>query len=126
AAFARADAVGPKLNAIVARFDDRARERAAGPLEGPFAGAPFLFKDFLMDLAGERSTYGCGALKAADYRPERDSELVGRFLAAGTVPFGHTNTSEFGFKGVTESDALGVCRNPWNLDHSPAGSSGGS
>jgi amidase len=126
AAIARADALDPKLNAIVSRFDERARQRAAGPLEGPFAGVPFLLKDFVMDLEGERSTYGCNALKAADYRPERSSELVNRFLAAGAVPFGHTNASEFGFKGVTESDALGPCRNPWNLNHSPAGSSGGS
>lgn len=127
AAIARADAVDPRLNAIVSRFDERARRRIREEkLEGPFAGVPFLLKDFLMDYAGERSTYACEGLKRADYRPDQNGELVSRFVAAGVVPFGHTNSSEFGFKGVTESDALGPCRNPWNTDHSPAGSSGGS
>ncbi|HEX6859556.1 MAG TPA: amidase family protein [Caulobacteraceae bacterium] len=127
AAIARADAVNPRLNAITSRFDARARERiATEPLEGPFAGVPFLLKDFLMDYAGQPSTYGCRGLRDAPYVPERNGELVSRFLAAGAVPFGHTNASEFGFKAVTESEALGVCRNPWNLERSPAGSSGGS
>ena len=127
AAIARADLVNPRLNAIVSRFDERARRRIREEtLEGPFAGVPFLLKDFLMDYAGERSTYACEGLKRAGYTPERNGELVSRFVAAGVVPFGHTNSSEFGFKGVTESDALGPCRNPWNTEHSPAGSSGGS
>ncbi len=127
AALARADAVNPSLNAIVSRFEDRARRRIAQePLEGPFAGVPFLLKDFLMDYAGQPSTYGCRGLQRAGYTPERNGELVNRYVAAGVVPFGHTNASEFGFKGVTESDALGVARNPWSLAHSPAGSSGGS
>lgn len=127
AAIARAEEVNPQLNAIVSRFDERARRRIREEtLEGPFAGVPFLLKDFLMDYAGERSTYACEGLKRAGYTPDRNGELVNRFVAAGVVPFGHTNSSEFGFKGVTESDALGPCRNPWNLGHSPAGSSGGS
>ncbi|MGE5501828.1 MAG: amidase [Ignavibacteriales bacterium] len=126
-AVARAQAVNPRLNAIVDLYDDRARRRIARePLAGPFAGVPFLLKDLLMDYAGERSTYGCRALKDAGFRPEWNFELVNRFLAAGVVIFGSTNTSEFGFKGITEPDALGPCRNPWNLDHTPHGSSGGS
>jgi Asp-tRNA(Asn)/Glu-tRNA(Gln) amidotransferase A subunit family amidase len=72
-------------------------------LEGPFAGVPFLLKDFLMDYAGERSTYACKGLLRADYRPDHNSILVDRFLAAGVVPFGHTNSPEFGFKDLTES-----------------------
>ena len=127
AAIARAEAVNPQLNAVVNLYEDRARRRIAQePLEGPFAGVPFLLKDLLMDYAGERSTYGCRALKDADFRPERNFELVNRFLSAGVVIFGSTNTSEFGFKGITEPDALGVCRNPWNINHTPHGSSGGS
>jgi len=127
AAVSRAQAVNPQLNAIVNLFEDRARQRIARePLEGPFAGVPFLLKDLLMDYAGERSTYGCRALKDADFRPERNFELVNRFLGAGVVIFGSTNTSEFGFKGITEPDALGICRNPWHVNHTPHGSSGGS
>jgi amidase len=126
-AIARADALNPKLNAIVSRFDERARKRLKDEkLDGPFAGVPFLFKDFLMDYAGERSTYACKALLRADHRPDHNSILVDRFLAAGVVPFGHTNSPEFGFKALTESEALGAARNPWNLEHLPYGSSGGS
>jgi amidase len=127
AAIERADAVNPKLNAVISRFDARARRRIdSEPLSGPFAGVPFLLKDFLQDYAGERSTYGNKGLKQADYRPDHNATLVDRFLAAGVVPFGHTNSPEFGFKGVTEPEAHGPTRNPWNLDHLPYGSSGGS
>lgn len=126
AAIARSDRLNPALNAIISRFDERARRRADGPLTGPFAGVPFLFKDFLQDYAGERSTYGNKGLKRIDYRPEHNSTLVDRFLAAGVVPFGHTNSPEFGFKGVTEPEAHGATRNPWDLSRLPYGSSGGS
>ncbi len=126
-AIARAEAAAPKLNAVTLRFDERARRRLREEkLEGPFAGVPFLLKDFLMDYAGERSTYSCRGLRDAGYRPEKSCELVERYLAAGLTPFGHTNSSEFGFKGITEPECHGPTRNPWNLEHSPAGSSGGS
>ena len=52
--------------------------------------------------------------------------MTQRFLDAGLVIFGKTNTPEFGAKGVTEPDLLGPARNPWNLAHTPGGSSGGS
>lgn len=126
AAIARADAVNPKLNAIIIPMHDLARARAKERLEGPFAGVPFLVKDLFQEYAGVRTAYGCKALKQANYTAAEHSEITRRWLAAGTVIFGRTNTPEFGAKGITEPDAWGPTRNPWNLAHVPGGSSGGS
>lgn len=125
-AIARADAVNPKLNAIIIPMHDIARARAKESLSGPFAGVPFLTKDLFQEYAGVRTAYGCKALKAANYTADVHSEITTRWLTAGTVIFGRTNTPEFGAKGITEPDAWGAARNPWNLDHTPGGSSGGS
>lgn len=126
AAIARAAEVNPKLNAIITPMHEIARERARMPLQGPFAGVPFLIKDLFQDYAGVPSAYGCKALKVARHTPEVHSEITQRWLDAGVVVFGRTNTPEFGAKGITEPDAWGATRNPWNLDHTPGGSSGGS
>lgn len=126
AALARAAAVNPKLNAIITPMDDIARARAKENLDGPFGGVPFLVKDLFQEYAGVPTAYGCKALKAAKYTPDVHSEITARWLKAGVVIFGRTNTPEFGAKGITESDAWGPARNPWNLDHTPGGSSGGS
>lgn len=126
AAIARAAEVNPALNAIVIPMHELARERARQPLEGALAGVPFLIKDLYQDHAGVMATSGCKALLRARIAPSRHSEIVRRWLAAGTVIFGRTNTPEFGAKGITESEAWGPARNPWNLDHSPGGSSGGA
>jgi amidase len=126
AAIARADAVNPRLNAIVIPMYEIARERAKGELSGPFQGVPFLLKDLFQEYANVPSTSGCGALKRSRSTPRRHAEITRRWLAAGTVIFGRTNTPEFGSKGITEPDAWGATRNPWQLDHSPGGSSGGA
>ena len=126
AAIARAEAVNPKLNAIIIPMHELARKRATGALEGPFAGVPFLVKDLSQDVAGERAAYGCKGLKNANYVAPVNSEIVNRWLKAGVVIFGKTNTPEFGAKGITEPDAWGPTRNPWNLAHVPGGSSGGT
>src|SRR2546430_15154585 len=62
----------------------------------------------------------------ADLTPERGAVSVGRLKAAGAVLLGKTTTSEFGHKAVTESPLFGVTRNPWNLERTPGGSSGGA
>jgi amidase len=126
AAIARADAVNPKLNAIIIPMHEIARERAAQKLDGPFTGVPFLTKDLFQEYQGVRTAYGCKALKAANYTATEHSEITARWLKAGTVIFGRTNTPEFGAKGITEPEAWGAARNPWNLAHTPGGSSGGS
>lgn len=123
-AIARADAVNPRLNAIVRRFDARAREQLAQLPAGPFAGVPFLIKDLMAEYAGE--PLSCGSRLFADYLPRQDSELVRRYKAAGLVIFGKTNTPEFGLTPFTEPELFGPARNPWNPAHTPGGSSGGS
>jgi amidase len=126
AAIMRAEAVNPKLNAIIHPMYDLAKTRAVENLSGPFAGVPFLIKDLFQDYAGVPTSGGSRSLKDAGYRPERHAEVVQRFLNAGVVIFGKTNTPEFGAKGITEPDAWGPARNPWNTGHTPGGSSGGS
>ncbi|MDE2150510.1 MAG: amidase [Gammaproteobacteria bacterium] len=126
AALARAEAVNPKLNAIITPMTDIARARAAQPLTGPFAGVPFLVKDFFQEYAGVPCYYGCAALKRAGHTPREHAEIVRRWLDAGLVIFGRTNTPEFAAKGITEPEAFGPSRNPWHPDHSTGGSSGGS
>ena len=124
-AFARARAaeVNPALNAIIARIREADR-RANGPLAGPFAGVPFLIKDLQQEYAGYPTSSGSRAL-AADVATEH-SHYTRRLLDAGLVVFGKTNTPEFGAKAVTEPEFWGPTRNPWNLGHTPGGSSGGS
>ncbi|MCH8543592.1 MAG: amidase [Alcanivorax sp.] len=125
-AISRTEQVNPALNALIHPLFEQARKRAAGPLSGPFAGVPMLAKDLFQEMAGAPYHMGCQGLKTADHRPTEDSELVRRWLAAGLVIFGRTNTPEFGAKGITEPDAYGASRNPWHTDHTPGGSSGGS
>jgi amidase len=125
-AIARADAVNPKLNAIIISMQEIARERAKTALSGPFAGVPFLTKDLFQEVAGVQTAYGCKGLKAANFKAPVSAEITRRWLDAGVVIFGRTNTPEFGAKGITEPDAWGPARNAWNLNHTPGGSSGGS
>jgi len=114
-AIARAERLNPRLNAIVIPMYELARERARSPLGGPLAGVPFLLKDLYQDYAGVLATSGSRALRRARATPTRHSEIVERDLAAGLVVFGKTNTPEFGAKGITEPEAWGPTRNPWNL-----------
>ncbi len=124
AAIRRAEHVNGHLNAIVYPMYDIARQRAATELSGPFAGVPFLLKDLMQDYAGVPTGSGSRAMRR--HVATRHSEVVRRWLDAGLVVFGRTATPEFGTKGITESDATGPTRNPWNLAHTPGGSSGGS
>jgi amidase len=121
----RCDEVNPTINAVVAPLTDVADVQAADPgLSGPFAGVPFLVKDLAQEYAGFPTSNGSRAL--ADDVAERHALVTQRFLEAGLVIFGKTNTPEFGAKGVTEPELWGAARNPWNLAHTPGGSSGGS
>src|SRR6478752_477969 len=105
----RADQGNPRINAIVRQLPEVADARVADSLSGPFAGVPFLIKDLAQDYTGYATTEGSHSL-----------------VDAGLAIFGKTNTPEFGAKGITEDSLLGTARNPWNLAHSPGGSSGGS
>jgi amidase len=125
AALDRVERRNPSLNAVVHLFADRARDAIrAGLPQGPFKGVPMLLKDQLAAFAGEPMTAGSRLFRS--FVPSRDAELVRRFKQTGAVIFGKTNMPEFGLAGVTEPALFGPCRNPWSLDHSPSGSSGGS
>ncbi|HUE95466.1 MAG TPA: amidase [Longimicrobiaceae bacterium] len=123
-AIARLEAVNPRLNAVITPMYEIARARAAKPTEGIFAGVPFLLKDLLQPYGGVPMSSGSAALR--DYVPAVDSELVVRFKAAGLNIFGKTNVPELGLVAVTEPEAFGATRNPWDPGRSPGGSSGGS
>ncbi|EKF21830.1 amidase family protein [Mycolicibacterium hassiacum DSM 44199] len=116
----RAAEVNPRINAIVGDVPAPPPTK----LRGPFAGVPFLIKDLAQDYAGLPTSRGCRALKSIP-APEH-STIVRRWLDAGLVIFGKTNTPEFGAKGITEPQLWGPTRNPWDLTRTPGGSSGGS
>jgi amidase len=115
----------PALNAIVTPLEDVARQAiAAGLPEGAFTGVPFLVKELVASVAGTATT-AASRLNAARMA-SADSEIVARFRRAGLVIAGKTNSSEFGLSPATESHLYGVTHNPWHLERSPGGSSGGS
>ena len=117
--------INPQLNAVVTPMYDEARQALREPLSGaPFAGVPFLVKDFVTSCKGVRMTFGTKNMK--DFIADHDSELVSRYKKAGFIILGKTNTPELGITPVTESKLLGPCRNPWDLNRTSGGSSGGS
>lgn len=127
AAIARAESLNPQLNAVIHERFEQARAEAIGSLpDGPFRGVPFVLKDLHAFSAGDPHNAGAAFLKNAKWTAPADDHLVERFRAAGLVFIGRTNTPEFGTTITTEPTAHGASRNPWNLDHSTGGSSGGS
>src|ERR1019366_4796431 len=126
-AIARIEKLNSELNAVIHPLFDRARARAAGPSslgDGPFRGVPLLLKDLGAELAG--TPFCEGSDLAGDYRSTVDQELAKRFERAGFAICGKTNTPEFGTLPTTEPRRFGPSRNPWNINHSTGGSSGGS
>lgn len=129
AAFARLARINPDLNAVIHQFPDEARLAAAAHdrnHRGPFAGVPFLLKDIGAPVAGQPYHLGTKVLRDAHYVSPTSSYLGQRFLDAGLVILGRTNTPEFGLMATTEPAAYGSTRSPWDLRMSPGGSSGGS
>ncbi len=112
------------INAVVRLMEGDARRAAAHPHPGPFVGVPFLIKDLLSTVAGHPTSMGSRLLR--DVEATRDSEMVRRYRASGLVLLGKTNTPEWGLLPVTEPEAWGATRNPWDPERSPGGSSGGS
>ncbi|MGH3499131.1 MAG: amidase [Nocardioidaceae bacterium] len=99
------------------------RRRAAGGTLPPLLGVPVSVKDHIW-LAGAPATNGSVALR--DFVPTADAVPVARLKAAGAVVVGKTNNPEFCYRGFTDNDVWGLTRNPWNLDRTPGGSSGGA
>ena len=124
-ALLRTTAVNPRINAVIHLMEARGRAAiAAGLPDGPFRGVPFLVKDLMTAYAGEPMRSGSRLFR--DFVPAADEELTRRYKAAGLVIFGKTSTPEFGVSNVTEPELFGPTRNPWSLDRTPGGSSGGS
>ena len=101
----------------------RAEARRSGETLPPLLGLPLAVKD-LLALEGVPCT--CGSRILEGFIPPYTATSVARLLEAGAVSLGKTNLDEFAMGSSTESSAYGVTRNPWNLDHVPGGSSGGS
>jgi len=118
---ARIEATNPELNFLVTDCFEQAL--ATEPRDGPFGGVPMLVKD-LNETAGVRTTFSSRAF--ADYVPAADSAVVRRIKDAGFIVLGKSNTPEFGSTCVTESVLNGACRNPWDPERTPGGSSGGA
>ncbi len=124
AAIARAERVNPEINAIAERLYDEARTQAAStPRDAPLAGVPFAIKDLGIVQKGVPTHTGS---RIAPFVPDFDSVLTERYRAAGLIPIATSTTPEFGLRLVTESAAFGVTRNPWNVNHTSGGSSGGA
>jgi aspartyl-tRNA(Asn)/glutamyl-tRNA(Gln) amidotransferase subunit A len=112
------------LNAFAHLDPEPARDAAASADTAlPFGGLPLGVKE-LDAVAGWPATEG--SIPLADEISDHDSEHVMRLRAAGAVPFGLTTSSEFGGINLTCTKLHGATRNPWGLDHTPGGSSGGS
>jgi amidase len=123
------DRVNGRINAVVRLAPDaldlaaRADERLArGIVDGPLHGVPFTAKDSL-DTAGLVTT--AGTIGWRDRVPARDATAVTRVKAAGGILLGKTNTPEFTWSDETDNDVYGLTRNPYDLDRTPGGSSGG-
>src|SRR3954469_476729 len=127
AAIARIEELNPRLNAVIAPLFEKALAAADGDLpDGPFRGVPMLVKDLGCFTAGDHMHEGMRFLKELGWTEDEDTWLAGRFREAGMVILGHTNTPELGILPTTEPEAYGATRNPWDLERSPGGSSGGS
>ena len=127
AAIARIDKVDGEVHSVIhRRFDAASAEASADLPDGPFRGVPFLVKDLYAASAGDPMHNGTRVLKDVNYIAPADSWLVHRYRQAGFVIVGRTNTPEFGLVPTTEPVSHGATHNPWSLDHTPGGSSGGS
>jgi aspartyl-tRNA(Asn)/glutamyl-tRNA(Gln) amidotransferase subunit A len=128
----RLDALNPRLNAYVlvtaeqARKEAKAAERALGKrgaTPGPLHGIPFSVKDLVIT---KHVTTSFGTPLYRDHVPTDDAPMVERLKRAGAIMLGKTNTPTFGWIGATHNLLFGVTRNPWNLERTPGGSSGGA
>jgi amidase len=117
--------LNPRINCVVQVLRDHAMAEAkAAPRDAPFCGAPLLIKEFGMHFKGMRSSGGSRLGQGITW--DADTHLMSRFRQAGFVTVGTSTTPEMAFNTASEALAYGPTRNPWNLNHSVGGSSGGA
>jgi Asp-tRNA(Asn)/Glu-tRNA(Gln) amidotransferase A subunit family amidase len=127
----RIEEVNPKINAFCTLVPDSAMAEARAADKkvtrtkslGPLFGVPVSIKDLIF-TKGLRTTFGSRMYE--NFIPDQDEIVVERLKAAGAILLGKTTTCEYGYKAVTDSPLWGITRNPWNLEMTPAGSSGGA
>ena len=131
AVLARIERLNPTLNAYCtvtaaaargAAKDAEAAVMRGDPL-GTLHGIPVSIKD-LVATKGVRTTHGSKLYE--QFIPDEDAPVVERLRRAGAIILGKTNTPEFGHKAITDNLVFGPTRNPWSLEHTPGGSSGGA
>jgi Asp-tRNA(Asn)/Glu-tRNA(Gln) amidotransferase A subunit family amidase len=130
-ALERIDEVNPTLNAFCAVYadeakaeaDQRTRELSSSNARGPLHGVPVAIKDGT-PTKGRRTTLGSYAYE--NWIPDDDAAIVIALRRAGAIVVGKTTLPEFAHSSFTESPLLGITRNPWNVAHTPGGSSGGA
>jgi amidase len=124
-AVARAEAVNPKINAIIHPLYDYAAAMIDKiPANAPFAGVPTVIKDLALHV--ENTPLESGTRAAKGFISKKDGEYVKRYRSAGLLFMGKSNTPEFGLTPWTEPQSYGPSRNPWNQAYTTGGSSGGS
>jgi aspartyl-tRNA(Asn)/glutamyl-tRNA(Gln) amidotransferase subunit A len=131
AVLARIERLNPTLNAYctvtatAARAAAKEAEAAVmrGDPLGILHGVPVSVKD-LVATKGVRTTHGSKLYE--HFIPDDDAPVVERLKRAGAIILGKTNTPEFGHKAITDNLVFGLSRNPWSLEHTPGGSSGGA
>jgi Asp-tRNA(Asn)/Glu-tRNA(Gln) amidotransferase A subunit family amidase len=127
----RAERLQPSLHPFMTIDADRARDAARdaeaavmrGDSLGPLHGLPVSVKD-LEPTAGLRTTYGSKFFE--DFVPDFDGAVAGRLRSAGAILFAKSNTPHFGYKDLCDNLLGPPTRNPWNLERTPGGSSGGA
>ena len=121
----------PAVHAYVSYDEESALKRAEevqkqiddGTLTGPLAGVPMAVKDNIC-TKGYKTT--CSSRILENFVPTYAAQAVENLIAAGVVIIGKTNMDEFAMGSTTETSAFGPTKNPWNQEHVPGGSSGGS
>jgi amidase len=121
-AIQRAEAVNPELNFIAWPTFDHARDQVKRLEAGPLAGIPTMIKDMLPQK-GLPASWGAAALR--DFVAPEDVPYARAIAEAGLISIARSTMPELGLNVVTESPLVGPTRNPWSLDHTPGGSSGG-
>ena len=130
-ALARIETFDKQLNCYVTVDAEGARKRAeevqkaidAGKLTGPLAGVPVAIKD---NMCTEGLLTTCSSRILYNFKPTYTAEAVKNLEKAGAIIIGKTNMDEFAMGSTTETSAFGVTKNPWDTEHVPGGSSGGS